>query len=160
VLIGLKRTDEALADAETVVTLRPELGDAYLCRGRVHLSRREYPKARADFERMLQLRQESQSAALNSAAWFYATCPDKTVRDGKKAVELATKACELTKWKNLSNIDTLAAAFAEAGNFKEAVKWQGYAIDLAIDPVEVRSGMKQRLQLYQKHRAYHQEPER
>jgi tetratricopeptide (TPR) repeat protein len=159
VLLEIKRTDEALADAETLVDLRPELGDAYHCRAMVHLTRREYAKARADFERMLQLSQEPQSAALNSAAWLYATCPDKAVRDGKKAVELATRACEATKWNDTRIVDTLAAAFAEAGNFSEAVKWQAHALDSSKDPVEVRSGMKQRLQLYQKHQPYRQKPE-
>lgn len=157
VLLELKRTDEALADAETLVTLKPELGDAYHCRAIVHLARREYTKARADFERALPLSQEPRSPPLNSAAWFYATCPEKAMRDGRRAVELATKACEFTKWKDARNIDTLAAAFAEAGNFSEAVKWQSHALDLSTDPVDVRSGMKKRLQLYQKHQAFHEE---
>jgi tetratricopeptide (TPR) repeat protein len=157
VLLQLKRTDEALTDAETLVNLTPETSDAYYCRGRVHLMRREYTKARTDLERALQLGQEPQRELLNSAAWFYATCPDKAVRDGKRAVELATKACEVTKWKNAHTIDTLAAAFAEAGNFSEAIKWQSHALDLSTDPAEIRSGMKQRLQSYQKHQAYRED---
>lgn len=156
-LLQLKRTGEALTDAESLVNLTPGTSDAYYCRGRVHLTRREYTKARTDLERALQLGQEPQRELLNSAAWFYATCPDKAVRDGKRAVELATKACEVTKWASAHTIDTLAAAFAEAGNFSEAIKWQSHALDLSMDPVEIRSGMRQRLQSYQKLRAYHEQ---
>ncbi len=156
-LLELKRTDEALVDAETLVTLRPELSDAYYCRAEAHLARRDYPKARVDFERAIELGQQPQGPPLNSAAWFYATCPEKAMRDGKRAVELATKACQLTKWENARDIDTLAAAFAESGNFNEAIKWQTYAFDLSTDPVEIRSGMEKRRQLYQKHQAYRAE---
>ncbi|MBI2480176.1 MAG: hypothetical protein HYV60_16555, partial [Planctomycetia bacterium] len=47
---------------------------------------------------------------LNNKAWLLATCPDDTVRDGPQAVELATKACDLTDWKNFAYVDTAAAA--------------------------------------------------
>lgn len=61
------------------------------------------------------------------------------------------------KWEDARTIDTLAAAFAEAGNFNEAVKWQTHASDLSTDPVKIRSAMKKRPQLYQKHQAYRAE---
>ncbi|HEX3447805.1 MAG TPA: hypothetical protein VHS97_06100 [Isosphaeraceae bacterium] len=57
-------------------------------------------------------------------AWILSTCPDANHRDGKLAVESATRAAELTNWKNPFVLSTLAAAYAEAGNFASAVRWE------------------------------------
>ncbi|UCG58872.1 MAG: protein kinase, partial [Phycisphaerales bacterium] len=56
--------------------------------------------------------------AHNNLAWLYAANPQAEFRDGAKAVEHATKACELTNWKNPNWIDTLAGAYAEKGDFE------------------------------------------
>jgi hypothetical protein len=60
---------------------------------------------------------------LNQLAWFQATCPDAAHRDGNAAVRNATRACELSQWKDAGNIDTLAAAYAEIGDFAQAVRY-------------------------------------
>ncbi len=59
-----------------------------------------------------------------------ATSPVDELRDGKRAIELATKACELTKYKLAHILSTLAAAYAETGDFPTAIKWseKGVAI--------------------------------
>ncbi|HEV2395174.1 MAG TPA: glycosyltransferase family 39 protein [Verrucomicrobiae bacterium] len=78
------------------------------------------------------LRQAPDSArALNRLAWLRATSPDPTLRNGREAVQLATRADELTGHKSPEALTTLAAAFAEEGHFDEALAAGQKAIDLA-----------------------------
>jgi hypothetical protein len=93
--------------------------------------------------------------AHDSLARLLATCPDEKHRDGKKAVEHATKACELTDQKDHYYIETLAAAYAEAGDFGEAVKWQEKASSMCSE--DEKEDFKARLDLYKSGKPYHQE---
>jgi tetratricopeptide (TPR) repeat protein len=86
----------------------------------------------------------------NSFAWIKATCPDVSVRNGKEAVSAATHACELTQWKNSTFIDTLAAACAEAGDFKRAVEFQEQALRTGHPTDSEKKAMRERAALYQR----------
>ena len=75
--------------------------------------------------------------ALNNLAWALATNPDDDLRDGVKAVELATQVCGQDGWHYPSFLDTLAASHAETGNFDAAVKFSQATINIASpDDVE------------------------
>ncbi len=93
------------------------------------------------------------ATAYNCRAWIWGTCPEAEYRDGKKAVESATRACELTEWKDAFPLGTLAAANAEAGDFDAAVKWQTKANGLYVDPADKVKG-EERLKLYQEKKPY------
>jgi tetratricopeptide (TPR) repeat protein len=95
------------------------------------------------------------AAAHNNLAWLLATGPDG-VRDGNQALEHAIRACELTAWNNGIYIDTLAAAYAEAGNFDNAIEYQKKALGLSSPAIEKEFGpeMRQRTGLYAQKRPY------
>ena len=84
-----------------------------------------------------------------------AACPEAKFRDGKGAVKFATRACELTKWKDPLSLNTLAAAQAEAGDFDAAVKSQKKAIELLTDERQ-KDDYRSRLALYQAKKPYRQ----
>ena len=94
----------------------------------------------------------SDDRTLNELAWLQATCPDDEARDGAGAVKNATKACELTAWKNAAHLDTLAAAYAESGDFGHAVGFEKKALSLA--PQTDKADLEIRLQLYKSRKPY------
>jgi len=102
----------------------------------------------------------SAAKALNDLAWVKATHPSPQLRNGREAVEYATRACEMTEWKELICIDTLAAAYAEVGDFESAVKWQEKAISLIaeLDRPKEKAQFEERLKLYLSSQPYRENP--
>jgi len=94
--------------------------------------------------------------AYNNLAWLLATAPKSKLRDGHKAVEYATRACELTSWKEPYSLSTLAAAYAEVGNFDEAVKWEKKCILLGLQEKDMGQAHKE-LNLFEQKKPYHAE---
>jgi serine/threonine protein kinase/WD40 repeat protein/tetratricopeptide (TPR) repeat protein len=97
------------------------------------------------------------ASTLRSLAWLRATCSQADLRDTAKAVDLATKACKATEWKDHRYVATLAAAYAAAGDFDSAVKKQQEAIDLLTDGQHSMYGLEYeaRLKLYQSGQPYY-----
>jgi protein O-mannosyl-transferase len=94
--------------------------------------------------------------AYNDRAMILATCPEARYRDGKEAVESATRACALTGWNQPACLDTLAAASAEAGDFGAAAAWQEKAIGLLHDEHK-KDDYRSRLALYRAGKPFHAE---
>lgn len=109
----------------------------------------QYPKAIADYQRAIEL-DPAYAPPYNAVAWLWAVCPMKNCRNGVQAVKYAQKALSLKK--SLYTKDTLAAAYAEVGNFKMAIKIQRQIIDTLkfrnAHPDTI-AGYKERLDLYQ-----------
>lgn len=89
--------------------------------------------------------------AINAVAWTLATNPDPAVRNGAKAVELALRACEKDGWNEATYIDTLAAAYAEAGRWEEAIATQQQALErLRDEDAAIRAALQEHLEMYQR----------
>jgi tetratricopeptide (TPR) repeat protein len=148
--------DKAINSYDEAIRIDPKLAEAYRIRGTAYQNKREYDRAIADYDKAIRL-DPKLADAYNNFAWVLGTCPQSGFRDGKKAVEYATKACELSDWKDPSSIDTLAAAYAEVGDFEQAIKWETNFLGTSNLSGEDTTGGKSRLALYQAHQPYHAE---
>jgi len=97
---------------------------------------------------------------LNNLAWLLATSPETNIRDGRRAVELSERACELTEFKQTMFVGTLAAAYAEAGQFDEAIRTAQKACALASASGEqnLLKRNQELLELYRMYLPYHEAP--
>ena len=148
--------EKASDDYAKAIQLDPTMPSAYLNRAHLYLAQNQTEQALADLRRATQL-DSKDAVACNGLAWMLATCPEAKVRNGKEAVDLARKACELSEWKQSHCVDTLAAAYAEAGDFEQAVKFQQQVISMEKIE-EFRAGEEERLTLYEQHKPYREKP--
>ena len=130
--IELGEFDKALEDLNEALKLDPKDAKLWIIRGVAHSNRGEYEKAISNFSEGIRLAPED-PYGLAELAWLYATCSDASFHNGPKAVELATKACELSQWEDAWNLNSLAAAYARIGNFEQAIQWEQKAVDLDPD---------------------------
>lgn len=147
-------SDDAVACFNAAIELNPTNCLHYSHRGMIWSQRRSYQKALLDYKEAVRLDDQGEHPfqTYNALAWFLATCPDDTFRDGKQAVRLARKACELSDWENAGILDTLAAAYAEEGDFGQAVVWQLKAVAMADETLKPE--LMSRLPLYRAHQPY------
>lgn len=157
----LGRRSSAQADASAATRLRPTKtplartedlmvrAGAYRILGKGELALRDFQEA---------VRVMPKDSRPNSMlAWFLATCPDSRFRNGAEGVSAAKKACELSQWQRSNCIDTLAAAYAEAGDFDKAVKYEKQSLtDSSLAPKE-RQEREKRLALFQQQKPFRDE---
>jgi len=102
------------------------------------------------------------SLSRNNVAWYLATDPDVIYRDGTVALRLAKEACDATNNMTDIYVDTLAAAYAETGDWDDAVSTQQLAITLLQNnkerTAEYLAGFQARLQLYRSRKPYREPP--
>ena len=120
---AVQASREGLASLPFSPVLRFTLGSALSARG-------ELAEALARYRETIRLNPNFQEA-LNSLAWALATNPDPRFRDGAEAVQVATRACELTQYQHPEALAGLAAAYAETGRFSDAIAFAERAEGLA-----------------------------
>jgi tetratricopeptide (TPR) repeat protein len=127
--------DQAIADFSKVVELAPDNALAFNNRGFNYQLQKKYDLALADFIKATELA-PNYLLALQNKAWLLTICEKENLRDPAVAIEHAKKICEITEYKNISDLTLLAAAHAEAGEFDIAIGWQEKVIGLAEDKLK------------------------
>jgi len=94
---------------------------------------------------------------LPSLRLFSVRCPRDDLRSGARAVEEARVACELTEWNMSYCLGTLAAAYAEAGDFGEAVRWHRKALEIPDYVRQFGEKVRDRLKLYEEGKSYRED---
>lgn len=156
-LSAIKKFDKAISDLNKAIKLKPNKSEGYLHRGNTYSKTGNYNLALADFEKAIAMDPKS-SSVYQAMAWFHATCPEKDFRDGTAALKFAEKSMEIeNKGFTTRLYDTLAAAYAELGQFKNAIKAQKQAIALLKEEKNVDKSeyeIRKRLDLYKKGKVY------
>lgn len=121
---------KAIDAASKVLEKDPSDYAALRFRGDAYLNIGKHAEAVADFDKALAQKEDDESL-LNNFAWVLCTSPDDNVRDGARALKLATKAAESSGYEVPHILSTLAAAYAETGDFDNAVKWSEKSVELS-----------------------------
>ncbi len=140
-----KKAAKAIETYTLLLAEDPDEWRALRGRGDAYLNVGKQAEAVADYEKALKL-QPKEQGILNNFAWVLATSPDDKLRNGKRAIELATLACEVTEYKLPHILSTLAAAYAETGDFETAIKWSTKAVE--IGDKEHDESLKKELESY------------
>jgi len=133
--VYLGKLRKAIADFTRAIKCDPQSATSYNSRGSAWRRKGRYDKAIADFERALELEPHSADRRRVLAAYL-AVCPQQRYRDGARALELLTGACELTDPTSAQHLLYLAAAHAEQGDFPSAIKILLHALPLASEEEE------------------------
>lgn len=149
--------DNALNDYTEVIRLEPRSSIAYSERGMAWYYKGEFDNALKDYAEAVRL-DPQYGGGYNGRAWIWATSANVKYRDGKRAVESAMRACELSDWNERDTIDTLAVAYAEAGDFVNAVKYGEQTLSMA--PAEKKHVFQKRLESYRARKPWREEPRR
>jgi tetratricopeptide (TPR) repeat protein len=153
---NMGQLDKAGADYDQVLRLSPRDANGYIFRGYAHFAKGDYKAAAFDFQHAVQLSPKD-CDTLDRLARFEATCSEDSLRNGKAALAKSLRACELSNWESSNTLDTLAAAYAEVGDFDRAVKLQIQAISMSGTQGQERKKMQERLELYRQHKPYRKE---
>ena len=157
-LVEQGRPEEALPDLQYILQIKPQFAPGEEAMAAALQSSGESAQALAHWRKALTLEPERISA-LSGTAWLLATAPDASIRNGTEAVALAEKANEIAKGQSPDVLDTLAAAYAETGDFVKARATASRALDLAVAQKNkaLSTAIRDRIVLYTDGKPFHDE---
>ena len=151
----LGRLDEALEHLNEAVKISGSSAQVVCSRADLHADLGHYEQALGDYALAVE-RDPAFAHAYRNGAWLLATCPDEEYRDVENAIQGAEQAIENGYGQRHAALDTLAAAWANAGEFEKAVRTEKEAI--AEAPDDVVGAYQDRLELYESGRPYRSTP--
>ena len=145
--LALKDCNEALRQDRSVV-------EAALLRANINARLGKYAEAIKEYNYLVSLHPRNVTLArvLSDRAWLRATCPNALFRNGQQAVKDAKAACSIMIWKDEQMIDTLAAAYAETGDFNSAVQYASQALAVKGISADNTRLFQQHLALFQQYK--------
>jgi tetratricopeptide (TPR) repeat protein len=141
------KTEEALRQWQKALEIRPAYAEVHNSLGNALHAQGKVAEALAHWREGIRLKPDD-AATLTQAAWVLATCPDASIRNGSEATALAERAVQLSGGTDAASLDTLGAAYAEAGRFTEAVRTASKALALAKDKNQ-SAALQRRIALYE-----------
>ncbi len=158
-----KRPRKAIELTTEILDRDPENVSALRTRADTLLGLGDHAAAIKDYELAIKTGVDNptqRSGILNNLAWVLATSPKDPLRDGQRSIEFGTEAAELTDFKEPHILSTLAAGYAETGNFDEAIKWSTKAVELGreLDHDQVEQ-LEEELKSYQDGKPWREEQE-
>ncbi len=159
-LLQKGRVDEAILHFQKAVAIRPEYAKAHNNLGNALLQKGQVDEAITHFQKALEIRSDYPDAGHNLArvAWLLATSPEASVRNGTKAIKLTEAVEWLSGGKDPMINMTLAAAYAEAGRYDDAIAaaQQACALASAAGEQNLLEQNQKLLALYRAHQPYHE----
>ena len=145
--LALKDCNEALRHDRSVV-------EAALLRANINARLGKYAEALKEYDYLVSLHPRNVTLArvLSDRAWFRATCPNASFRNGQQAVKDAKAACSIMIWKDEHMIDTLAVAYAETGDFNSAIQYASQALGVKGISADSTKLFQQHLALFQQNK--------
>jgi len=156
--LAAKQPRESIRRFTRALELDPKLFVSLRGRSDAEISIGDHAAAIADLEKAHKIEPDD-TGVLNNLAWLLATSPDAELRDGKRAIELAEKACEETQWKAAHIISTLAAGYAETGNFEKAREYSRKAVEVSGDVPEMKEQLAEELESYEQEKPWRERQE-
>jgi len=148
-LVDKGRPDEAIKNFRKALQLKPNLTEAHSGLADA-LSKQGKSDEAVNHYRLALRTKPDWPAVLNNLAWILATKPVRNKYDTNEAITLAEKAVKLTKYQDAAMLDTLAAAYASAGQSDKAVTTEERALQIAsADPnKQLADQIRKRLEIY------------